>query len=266
MLKEPHIIDVSTLGLLGIHGGGAKALLQGQLTCHMDHVNDQSLTLAAHCNPKGRVISFGRLFLYENSYYFQMPLESVAIAMNALQKYAVFFKATLSDDSQKFSRVIAKEAPIGFHQGLILPYYAGFKEYISTHPFEGGNDSFTWKHLDIAANIPNIYPETTEKFLPHELNLHEIGAISFNKGCFTGQEIIARMQYRGKLKTSLHHGIVHEKPLKGQDIYDELGKPTGMIVDFCSHENEYEVLFTSQSKASFLDSTKTHRIHNNISS
>lgn len=261
MLKELHMIDASTLGLLGIHGEKARDLLQGQLTCHMDHVNDQTLTLAAHCNPKGRVISFGRLFLYENSYYFQIPLEMIPITLNALQKYAVFFKVILSDDSQKFSRVISNEKPGEFRNGLIFPFHDTFQEYISVTGINNRIKSpLTWQHLDIAAKIPNIYPETTEKFLPHELNLHQINAISFDKGCYTGQEIIARMQYRGKLKTTLHHGIVDEKPVKGQDVFDENGKPTGMIVDFCQHEKNYEILFTGQGLEFFLDSSKTCNI------
>src|SRR5690606_29050247 len=57
-----------------------------------------------------------------------------------------------------------------------------------------------WHSLDICSLIPTLYPETSELYLPHELNLPELNAVHFNKGCYTGQEVIARMHYRGKLK------------------------------------------------------------------
>ncbi|HEX2549133.1 MAG TPA: hypothetical protein VHM20_04835 [Gammaproteobacteria bacterium] len=263
MLKELQMIDASTLGLLGIHGAGAKALLQGQLTCHMDEVNHTNFTFAALCNPKGRVICFGRIFLYQDSYYLQMPLETVPIAMKALQKYAVFFKATLSDDSQKFSRVIYQNPTTTCNDGLILPFNQTFHEYIGTTAISSTNSpALSWQNLDILAKIPNIYPETSEKFLPHELNLHEINAIHFNKGCYTGQEIIARMQYRGKLKTKLYQGQTHQKPSRGDDVFDDTGKTAGMIVDFCQNNaDHYDILFTSQNQGPhFLNKEKTQEI------
>ncbi len=60
-----------------------------------------------------------------------------------------------------------------------------------------------WHKLSLLALLPNIYPETTEKCLPHTLNLPQLGAVSFNKGCYTGQEIVARMEYLGKIKKTI---------------------------------------------------------------
>jgi folate-binding protein YgfZ len=75
-----------------------------------------------------------------------------------------------------------------------------------------------------------IYPETSSMFLPHELNLDELGAISFNKGCYTGQEIIARMHYRGQLKNRLHRATLatNQAPVRGTDLH-------------CLHENSIQI-------------------------
>src|SRR6185437_3309405 len=98
-----------------------------------------------------------------------------------------------------------------------------------------------WRSHDIEVGLVNIYPETTELFLPHELNLHLNNGISFNKGCYTGQEIIARMHYRGKLKNQLQHITIqsYTEPQRGSDV-DGTFNP---IVDFCKKEdNYYELL------------------------
>jgi hypothetical protein len=190
-------------GFLAVAGEEAKKFLQGQLTCNMDDVTSSESHLGAHCNPEGRVISLFRIFLHNDQYYLHMPRDLVPIAKNALQKYAVFFKVILTD---------ASDTPVKTSEPL----------------------------MDISNGIPAIYPETSEKFLPHDLNLPALGAISFNKGCYTGQEIIARMQYRGKLKNHLYQATVRT-PLsvaRGADIYLE-GKSSGNIVDFLQIENNY---------------------------
>ncbi|HSW93529.1 MAG TPA: hypothetical protein VLJ15_04145 [Gammaproteobacteria bacterium] len=195
-------------GLLRIAGEQAKPFLQGQLTCNMDDITSDTPQLAAHCNPQGRVISLFYLFLRDDHYFLQMPREMIPIAMKALQKYAVFFKVTLTDVSD---------------QNNIE------KNFIADN---------------IKKNIPMIYPDTSEKFLPHDLNLPALGAVSFSKGCYTGQEIIARMHYRGKLKNQLYRAKVNtaSQPVRGADIYLK-GETCGQLVDFFEINNaQYEVL------------------------
>lgn len=195
------IVQFTHLGLLKIAGDGAKKLLQGQLTCHLDELSPTNSLLGAHCNPQGRIISLFRLFQLNDAYYLQMPRSLVPIAMAALKKYAVFFKVTLTDASDEFATVTPPD---------------------------------NWHYSNIINKIPAIYPETTELFLPHELNLPELGAVSFTKGCYTGQEIIARMHYRGKTKNLLTAAEVktNQTPKLGADIYHETGV-AGTIVDVC---------------------------------
>lgn len=201
---------MTIFGLLNISGEQAKKFLQGQLTCNLDEVTENNPCRGAHCNPQGRIISFFLLFLHDNQYYLQMPRELIPIALKALQKYAVFFKVKMADVSDTFNQPdLLKHLP----------------------------------SMDISDGIPAIYPETSEKFLPHELNLPALGAVSFNKGCYTGQEIIARMQYRGKLKNHLYRATVQSPVslIRGADIFCE-GQSCGSLVDFRRIENNtYEI-------------------------
>ena len=215
MKTENSSIDPAHSGLLSVAGVQAKKFLQGQLTCNLDEVTSSKASLSAHCNPQGRVISFFRIFLHNDQYYLQMPRELIPIAKQALQKYAVFFKVALMDVSDELTGM-----------------------NIATRP----------PSMDISEGIPAIYPETSEKFLPHDLNLPQLGAVSFNKGCYTGQEIIARMQYRGKLKNHLYRARVNTSlPLvRCADIYRD-SKSCGSIVDFCQMGvDHYELLVIAQ--------------------
>jgi len=204
--------DISNpLGWLKVSGIDAKKLLQGQLTCDVDKLPPEG-SLGAHCNPQGRIISLFWLFRIDPDYYLQMPQSLVAIALKALQKYAVFYQVTLSDVSE------APEMP--------------FKP--------------TDKYTDILSTIPAIYPETSEKFLPHDLNLPLLGAVSFDKGCYTGQEIIARMQYLGKSKNHLSRITLPlaTHPIRGTDL-----EHYGQVVDYYQIDyTTYEILILTQAK------------------
>lgn len=166
-IKEHH--PASESAIIHIDGLDAKKLLQGQLTINLDCLPAKTFKLAAQCNPQGRVISLFDIAEHQGAYYLILPESMVSIAINALKKYAIFYKVTITPT-------------------LAIPF-----EY-----------ALPAKADRIRAGIPMIYPNTSGCFLPHELNLPSLQAVSFDKGCYTGQEIIARMEYRGKLKKHLH--------------------------------------------------------------
>ncbi len=156
--------------ILRISGPDAQTFLQGQLTCDVQAITDTTCHLGAHCNRQGRMISLFNLFLHQDQYYLIMPARMLLITQHALKKYAPFFKVAMEV-------VLATDIPTP-----PLPY----------------------------PTMPNLHPATSAKFLPHEFGLQQTHAISFTKGCYTGQEIIARMQYRGALKTHLYQTTLKE--------------------------------------------------------
>jgi len=272
MTHSDIVADLDHLGLLCVAGEGAKKLLQGQLTCNLDEISPQLSRLGAHCNPQGRIISLSRVLMYQNQYYLQLPRAILATALNALKKYAVFFKVTLTDASDSLSRLAYSGTQINkvfthlptendavIEQDNIiiikLPNTAASYEMIGDPAtiaaiekklalYANKTPQNTWKALEIAAGLPGIYPETSEKFLPHELNLQLLNAISFDKGCYTGQEIIARMQYKGKLKKHTYRAktLSATPPQLGADITNNQGI-CGTIVDFAEvGYNIYDLL------------------------
>lgn len=201
-------MDTNTeLGLLKISGADASKFLQGQVTSDVTALANGQFTLSAHCNPQGRVISLFYLIHLNENYYLLMPRDMIALTQTALKKYAVFFKSTLEDATDELE--------------TILPQL--------------NNPTL----FDIHAGVPRIHPNTSGAFLPHDINLDQLGAISFEKGCYTGQEIIARMQYRGKLKKRMQSTKLDtaHPPQPGAD--DNLGK----IVDVSQQNNNCIVLY-----------------------
>jgi len=287
-LTESCIVDLPDLGLLCVEGVDAKKFLQGQLTCNLEKISPTQTHLAAHCNPQGRIISLFRLFYNQERYYLQMPYSMIPLALAAFKKYAVFFKVTLSDASNQFTcigycgnqlhnyfSVVPEKTDeiVQSNELLILKLAGRFEIFGQFTPLSLlwkklviENQYATpeiWKHLDFKANIPCIYPETSEKFLPHEINLPKLNAISFDKGCYTGQEIIARMHYRGKVKNQLWHTTANTQltPQRGADIYDQTNV-AGTIVDYYkTRYNTYELqITTTKMDGLFLDSDRRYPI------
>jgi folate-binding protein YgfZ len=153
-------------GALEVIGKDAFSFLQGQLTCNMNEITAMHHP-GALCNNKGRVIASLEVQQRENAFRLYLPAPMVSIVLNTLRKYA------------RFSAVELKET------ALMLP------------------------PIDLLASIRQktavILPETSGVYTPHELNYHTQNFISFNKGCYIGQEIVARMHYLGKLKKQLRY-------------------------------------------------------------
>jgi folate-binding protein YgfZ len=282
------LIDLSHTGLLQVAGQDAKKLLQGQLTCNLEEISTEQSRLGAHCNPQGRMLSLFRIFYFQDAYYLQMPAETLSEAIAALQKYAMFFKVKLADAGQLRSvayhgEALEKYTPklpqktddtILIDDVLIIKlpgenFYemvgdaTQLKKIAEALATETVPDSINaWKALHIAAGIPNLYTATIGKLLPHEINLQSINAVSFDKGCYTGQEIVARMHYRGQLKKHMYRARVKTTllPEPGSDIYADT--PCGKIVDSCHENAEYAQILVianqadAESRQLFLDSAK----------
>ncbi len=202
--------------LLQISGNNAEKFLQGQLTCDVSKVTDTHTSFGAHCNAKGRMLSFFRLFKIEQDYYLLMPTDVIEIAKQHLHRYAVF------------SKVKVEILPLST---VILPF-----EFDPASAYEN----------DVKHGIPRLYPNTIAEFLPHYLNLPQLDAVSFSKGCYTGQEIIARMEHRGKLKQHLYTLQLTENFQPGDKVI-YCDETLGTCVDSLALEdNHYLLLVTMQ--------------------
>lgn len=237
--------------LISINGPDATKFLQGQVTCDVQKLT-QTASLGAHCTHKGRMLfSFFAAATTPENIYLRVPSEQTKTALAALNKYIVFSKAktavlsgwkkigiwgenasdiidSLSESPPKtdgeFSHsdscIIIKLSNSRFECWL-APETELPNNLLSQHKATQVNPA-NWQLLDIQQGIGHIYTGNTEQLIPQLLNYQALGGISFTKGCYTGQEVVARMQYHGKLKRHMYRVQIPDNcsaPLSGTPIY-----------------------------------------------
>lgn len=251
--------SLSDYGLIKISGIDSEKFLQGQLTCDVREVTEQTSRLGAHCDPKGRIQFTFRLFKFHDDYYLRVLKSLISHTLILLKKYAVFFKTKLEDVSNDWMIMGVRghkpleltfielpekvDAVTCFESGVVSRVLDDVSRYeIITQKnsnflnsfFELFNDkpSNDWNLYDIISGIPTVYPETVGHFTPHQINYHLINGVSFKKGCYAGQEIVARMEYLGKLKQSMYRVQIEyfDTIAPGTKIKNEMCQEVGEIV------------------------------------
>jgi len=194
------------LGAVRVHGADALKFLQGQLSNDTDRLPLEKSQLAGLHTAQGRVIALLRLVMPgPDDVLAILPRELAAPVAARLAKYVLRAKAKVTEASTDwvFSGDTTEPQPDGHS---IFVSLADGRSLIARPTGVGealSSDSAArehWRALDIAAGIPQVYAATSEAFVAQMLNLDVLRAISFEKGCYTGQEIIARAHYRGRVK------------------------------------------------------------------
>lgn len=223
--------SLTHMGLIKIDGEQSASFMHGQVTTDITGLAPEQWRWGAHCDPKGKMLASFRIYTLADELFALMPHTAIATDLPQLQKYAVFSKAELTNVSdeyqligvagerasswvkQQFGDITNEVTPI--EGGVILkdgaetPRFimvltkAIAKQLIDQASMELV-DATAWQALEIAAGYPNLDAEHTSQFVPQMCNLQAIDGISFNKGCYMGQETVARMKYRGGNKRALY--------------------------------------------------------------
>ena len=229
------IADLSHYALIKANGDDVVEFLQGQLTNDIKLVNENSSQLSAYCNPKGRILANFRIFKRNESYYLRLSSDISEATLKRLRMFVMRSKVELVDCSDEFSRMgiagtnatktlssLFKNLPENTDDSCTengitlikvagtLPRYEAYgifddlKElWLSLQSDAVAIGENSWNLLTIRAAIPEIVSQTVEEFVPQMVNLQAINSLSFTKGCYPGQEVVARMHYLGKLKRRL---------------------------------------------------------------
>ncbi len=230
-----YLTDLSHFGLIRFSENDAQSFLQSQLTCNVREITAQHMQYGGYCNSSGRILASFLLWRNEQDYLMQLPANLCSSIQKRLSLYVLRANVKLSDDSGSFVQIgisgpdaidlVAKISAPGLYferlqvlnQDDITILCLSMQRFVLIVPIEQapilwdqlsqfaqpiGVDYWDW--LDIQSGIPVIQPETQEKFIPQMVNLDVIGAVSFKKGCYPGQEIVARTQYLGKIKKRMY--------------------------------------------------------------
>ncbi|HBP5523859.1 TPA: folate-binding protein [Pseudomonas aeruginosa] len=268
-------------GILAVRGPDAAKFLQGQLTCNLAYLNDETSSLGGRCNIKGRLLSSFRILPEGDGLLLAMAGELLEAQLADLKKYAVFSKASLADESAAWLRVGLRDAGevlralgidtpaesgrIARHGDLLAvalgdarvelwvpaqraeAVLATLREHSREAPLDD------WLLGQVRAGIGQVFGATRELFIPQMINLQAVGGVSFKKGCYTGQEIVARMQYLGRLKRRLYRLALDadEVPAPGTGLFSPVHSTSvgEVVLAARTPENSVELLAVLQDDA-----------------
>jgi folate-binding protein YgfZ len=231
-LPENYLIELSHFSAVSLHGEEQSKYLQGQVTCDVNTLAQDKLLYGAHCNAKGKVFSCFRLLDRNDEHLLFQPKSTISASLAELKKFGVFAKVEIKQTEElgfyalagtsaaellrkKFQQVPDSLSPVIQVDNTTLVYLAGsIDRYIlidDNSAIEQIISSFSlpvytskvWDLLEINQGIPLLSTAEIEQYVPQMLNMQAINGISFTKGCYLGQETVARMQYLGKNKKAL---------------------------------------------------------------
>ncbi len=247
------VCDLPEYGYIRVSGSDAGTFLQGQCTVDVERVEPNRPRVGAFCDPKGRVLTLALFLADEAGFLLRMPAENVEPMLQKLARYVLRARVTLAEEDALravgFTANGSLEALAHSFDDLPVDSYtalAGANGWIVRVPGElprfeaygtsgqivgllgalsrvSRSDPELWKLLNIRAGVPEVYPACSAAFVPQMLDLQRLGGISFTKGCYTGQEIVARSQYLGTLKRGLVRARIDTGPCPqpGSRLYSD---------------------------------------------
>jgi folate-binding protein YgfZ len=205
-------VDLSSppdgLGVLAFRGPDAARFLQGQLSADIEKLDPGASTLAGLHSPQGRTIALLALLpTTAEEVLAVLPRELVGVVEQRLRKFILRSKVRIEDASETLHVIGIPAGADAAPEWAQLPWGDRRLQLVpaaQANEFEGGAVARAgWERADIASGLPQVYTATSEAFVAQMLNLDLLGAIAFDKGCYTGQEVIARAHYRGRVKRRL---------------------------------------------------------------
>lgn len=249
-------------------GDDAESFLQSQITNDLRALGNDQAMLAGYCDAKGRLICIFRIERRADGFALELPRDIRDAAIQSLSKYVLRARVTFADDEHAVAfgvcgRTAAKRleqlaGPLPRRDGkihrvdddklsiarvpgdgrprfrIVAAERAGVSVWEKLRQHVHVMGSWAWARLDILAGIPTITTDTSGLFIPQMVNLDLLGGVNFQKGCYPGQEIVARMHYLGKLKQRMSRFRVDTdtRPKPGDRIFSRGAEsPTGTVVD-----------------------------------
>lgn len=242
---------LAQFGLIRFSGEEAQDFLHNQLTCDVSALKPGRSTYGAYCTPKGRVLVSFLLWHAEQGYFMQLPSSLREPIQKQISKYILRSKVKAADatgewsllgvmgkDAARLAQRVVGQAPQAVHEVAQTPAatvirlpgdrfeiaVARDKAPALLQALASGAENVdveNWQRQIIRAGVPVILPATQEEFVPQMVNLDLIGGVSYDKGCYPGQEIVARMHFRGTLKQRMYLASIAsaERPEPGEKLY-----------------------------------------------
>jgi folate-binding protein YgfZ len=260
-----------------VSGVDVRKFLQGQLTCHLDEVTATHSVSGSYCTVQGRMITSFRVAQRgDGALLLRMHASVVEPTVQTLKKYGVFSKVQIGvepdyialsvegGDSAKLLAGIVPASPVGKNAAVCNDAFVAIQTDDAAQRFEiwvdAANAADIWQKLaaattagaalwrlrNIRDGIGHVEARSQDMFIPQMLNFQQTGFVHFKKGCYTGQEIVARMQYLGKLKRHMYRFDVQSDtaPLAGDELMTTASAQSigNIVSSVATGDQRFEVL------------------------
>ena len=268
--------------LLRARGADAATFLQSQLTQDVLGLPRDQVRLSGYCSPKGRLLASLWVWRMDDDTFGLLCSADLAVPLlKRLSMYVLRAKCKIDDASTEWALwglvgpsarqwLGAAAVPPGRlaqHAGgwvLGLRPAEGHARHLLVQPATAAApelpalDGMVWQRLEVTSGVPRITAATVEQFVPQMINFERVGGVDFQKGCYPGQEVVARSQYRGTLKRRMHLFATDSGAHAGQEVFhsDDPAQPAGMVVNAASDSSGTRLL--AEVKLAALDHGTLH--------
>ena len=244
-------------GLIRAQGADAASFLHGQLTSDILHLGPSEARLAGYCSAKGRLLASFVVWRSADAMLLACSADLLAPTLKRLRMFVLRAKCTLSEASAEQPltglagpaalRWLGAAAPAAAGETRVLeggasvvrlPDAAGVPRFLcaglASAPLLPDLDSQAWRWLEARSGVARIVAATVEQFVPQMVNYELVGGVDFRKGCYPGQEVVARSQYRGSVKRRSFLFETAAGAAPGAEVFDaddDPSQPSGMVVD-----------------------------------
>jgi folate-binding protein YgfZ len=247
------------LGVIAASGDDAEHFLHNQLSNDVTGLTESHASLAGYCSPKGRLLATLLIWRSDGQVLMALPRELLAPTMKRLQMFVLRSKVKLQDVSDQLALIGLAGSELALPAqpwqrsaldgGMLLrvPDAAGLQRALWAGPIDAAQRRWTdwsahwpaapaslWRWSEIIAGLPQVLEATREQFVPQMINFELVGGVNFRKGCYPGQEIVARSQYLGKLKRRALLAFTSDTAAAaGVEVFSvtDPAQPCGMIVN-----------------------------------
>jgi len=261
-------------GVLHIAGDDAREFLHGQLTNDIEHLAPDHARLAGWCTAKGRLLATALVVPAESGFFLLLPRELIPVVAKRLRVFVLRAKVTIEESSDRWAQIglfgdaalstlaaqgveLSEEvhAVVRRDDVIVVRVEGDRARLLAPAPGPGAlierlgaaeADEARWQLEDIRMGLPQIVAATQDLFVPQMLNLEAIAAVDFKKGCYPGQEVVARAQFRGQVKRRMVRARMPAGAMlmPGQDLFsdDQPGQPSGTVVSAAPGNGGSEIL------------------------
>ena len=239
---------LSRYGLLSVTGADARAFLHAQLTNDIEHLSPERAALAGWCSAKGRLLASFLVIPSPDGFLLQLARDLAVPVAKRLSMFVLRSKVKIADLSDTWAQFGIWDVDLAAQdvswQGNVATVRVGERRFLQLGPAADlsappDTDEVQWTLQEIRAGRPLITSATQDQFVPQMVNFEALGGVDFRKGCYPGQEIVARAQYRGQ---GVKRRMVHTRAPAGVSLQPGQEFNGGTVVDAAPAEDGAEVL------------------------